>query len=148
MKKRKKKGENVLDYNEAFDILLKDGAIYTPPKNAIFELSDAVLDRDVNRSFRLLEELETLNEVPLKIISVLYSGFKRLLQVQSCPKGDVAQITGLSDWEIRNARNFVGRYEIWELVDALKVIRQAEVSFKQGLIDESLLVQYVLVNIL
>ena len=37
-------GSVVMTYDEAFEILVKDGTIHEPPYDAIFDLVDAILD--------------------------------------------------------------------------------------------------------
>lgn len=134
--------------NGAFEKLLKDGTIYKPPKDAIFDFVDAVLDRDADKSFRLMQESYDCGEATLVMVSNLYSNFKALLQVQSCKSKDVSNCTGLTGWQINNARKHLKKYSIGELVNALATIRNAEIGIKTGAIEEAIAVPHLLVNIL
>lgn len=128
--------------------LINDGTIYRPPKDVIFDFVDAVLDRDAYKSFKLMQESYDSGEVTLIMISNLYTNFKALLQVQSCKSRDVSNCTGLTGWQISNAKKHLKKYQTGELVDALLKIRDAELGIKSGTIDESIAVQCLLVNIL
>lgn len=134
------------DSNAAFEQLLTDGTINQPPGDKIFELIDAILSGKPKTSFRLLEECKQFGESQLKILLVLFTNLKHLLQVQSC-EGNVKVVTGLSDWEIKQANRYCGVYSNWELVKALKTIQSVEKGIKTGMIEEPISVDYVLVNL-
>lgn len=135
-------------YDQSFISLLQDGTIYQPSKDAIFDFVDAVLHRDSYMSFKLMQESYDSGEATLVMISNLYNSFKALLQVQSCKSRDVENCTGLTSWQVKNARKHLNKYSIGELVNAMTIIRNAEVSIKSGTIEEAIAVPHLLVNIL
>lgn len=133
---------------DCFYYFMQSGTIYQPPKDAIFDFVDAVLDRDADKSFRLMQESYDCGEATLVMVSNLYSNFKALLQVQSCKSKDVSNCTGLTGWQINNARKHLKKYSTGELVNALATIRNAEIGIKTGAIEEAIAVPHLLVNIL
>ena len=134
--------------NSAFEHLLKAGVIYQPPKDAIFDFVDAVLNRDANRSFKLMRESYDSGEATLVMVSNLYNNFKSLLQVQSCKSRDIANATGLTGWQISNAKKYLNKYRTGELVNALHAIRNIEIGIKTGAIEEQIAIEYLLCGIL
>lgn len=134
--------------NSAFEHLLKAGVIYQPPKDAIFDFVDAVMRRDAYDSFRLMQESYECGEATLVMVSNLYNNFKALLQVQSCKSKNVSDITGLTGWQITNAKKYVNKYSTKELLKALSWVRQAEIGIKSGTVEELVAVPQVLINIL
>ena len=135
-------------YDVFFERLLKEGIIYQPPKDTIFDFVDAVLRRDAYNSFRLMQESYDSGEATLVMITNLYNNFKSLLQVQSCRSKNVGTTTGLTGWQITNAKKYVNKYSTKELVKTLKRIRQVEMGIKSGTVDELVAVPQVLINIL
>lgn len=135
-------------YDNAFEILLKEGTIYQPAKDAVFDFVNAVLKRQILNSFRLMEECYNYGEATMVMLSVLYTNTKQLLQVQACPNKDIAKTTGLTGWQIRNAKAYVGRYSDDELIYLLRLIQKCESGIKRGLIEESVVLEYILVHIL
>lgn len=133
--------------DKAFKVLLDKGIIYEPPGDKIFSFVDAVLGNQTRVAFDLLQECKDIGEPSLRLLSVLYNSIKHLLQVQSCER-DIEQTTGLQSWEIRNLSKFRNIYKNSELVNAMRLIRDTEKGIKVGKIDESIAVEYVLVNIL
>ena len=73
-----------MDCNEAFTSLLQDGTIFIPPKDAIFDFVDAILDYKPKLAFDLYAQCRAVGEATLVMISVLYNNAKAVLQVQSC----------------------------------------------------------------
>lgn len=133
--------------NSAFEHLLKDGTIYIPPKDAIFDFVDAILDRQTN-CFDLYKQCRAVGEATLVMISVLYNNAKALLQVQSCQSKDVGKSTGLNGFQIMNAKKHLHNYTNRELVDMMRRCVEAEQGIKTGKIEEEFAVEYILVNVM
>lgn len=136
------------DANQCLRILIDENAIYQPPKDAIFDFVDAVLKNKTALAYELLDNCRRVGESNIVILSVLYNNIKQVLQVQSCQSSDIAKTTGLTSWQIRCAKEKCGYYSIGDLVYFLKLIRKIEVGIKTGDIEESISVDYALVNIL
>ena len=138
---------NISD-DEAFRQLVADGAITKPPKDAIFAFTDAMLRADIDRAFELLEECKGIGESPLRIISVLYSNFKRVLQVQACESSDVCAETGLTAWDVKLARQTIGAWRAEDLVFFLKTLQGLEQKIKTGEVEEANAIDLLMVLIL
>lgn len=136
-------------YDEAFEHLLKAGVIYTPPRDAIFIWSDAVMQRkNPVKIFDLMQECYDSGEATLVMLSVLYKTMKKTLQVQSYKGDNITKATGLTGWDVKCVKPYVNKYKTSELISALKLIRRMEKGIKTGRIDEATAVPFVLVNIL
>ena len=136
-----------ITYDSAFEKLLADGTINTPPKDAIFEFVDAVLDRKP-KCFDLYKQCQAVNEATLVMLSVLYNNTKAVLQVQSCKSTDISKATGLTGWQIMNAKKHIGKYRIGELVNIMNLCIECEQGIKTGKMEEQFAVEYILVNVL
>lgn len=134
--------------NSAFEHLLKAGVIHQPARDCIWEFVDAVLMRKKVAAFGLLEEALEFGNPVLTLISVLYRDTKQLLQVQMCPTPDISKSTGLSGFDIKRASGRKFKYKDKELVNAMSVIREAEMGIKSGNIEESMALEYILVNMM
>lgn len=141
---------DIIDYthDKAFKDLLFDGVIYQPPKDAIFDFVDAVCRRQSKKSFNLLQQSYSVGESSMVLLSVLYTNFKQIFQVQSYRGDNIAKATGLTPFQVKLAKEKAGKYSLQELENILKLIRRIEKSIKTGEIDESVSVEYLLVNIL
>ena len=145
LNKIKNYGTEQLD--RLFKELLDKGVIYEPPGDKIFDFVNAVLSRQPVLAFKLLDKCKDIGEPSLRLLQVMFTNIKHLLQVQSC-QSDIQITTGLSTWEIRNVQGYQGVYRNGELVKAMRLIQAAESGIKMGKIDESIAVEYVLINIM
>ena len=137
-----------MDADEAFTDLVKDGTIYVPAKDAIFDFVDEVLNRHCNNSFELLQECYDVGEATMVMLTVLYNNAKAVLQVQTCKTNDISKTTGLTGWQIKNAKSHLHKYTDAELVDMLKLIQECESGIKTGRIEEPVVMQYILARVL
>lgn len=133
-----------MDSNESFEDLLKDGTIYTPPKDAIFDFIDAVLDAKVNKAFDLYSQCLQVGEAVMVMITVLYNNVKALLQVQTCQSSDVSKATGLTGWQIQNARKHLNIRSAGQLVKLLKLCQHCQQGIVTGTLDEEYVMEYIL----
>ena len=140
--------ESNISFDLAFEHLLKSGTIHQPARDCIWDFVDAVLMRKKKLAFGLMEEAVEFGNPTLTLISVLYKDAKQLLQVQGCQSSDVSKSTGLSGWDIKRARGRVSKYSNRELINAMRVIQSAEKGIKSGSIEDSMALDYILVNIL
>lgn len=133
--------------DDAFSELMKQGVIYIPPQDAIFDFVSAVLKRNPKLAFNLLNQCYAIGESTIALLSVLYSNTKQVLQVQSCHSADVSKSTGLTGWQIKCAKEKCGYYEIGELVLMLKAIRNVEKGIKTGEIEDETAIPYLLTEV-
>lgn len=136
------------DCNKVFEQFVADGTIAVPPQDAIFDLVDAILKRQICRAFDLLEQCYAVGEANMVILSVLFSNTKQVLQVQACESQDVVKSTGLTAWQVKCAKDKCGYYYNDELVDILRLIQKIQKAILTGQIEDSIAVKYLLVNIL
>lgn len=134
--------------NDAFRILLEDGTIYREPKDAIFDFVNAILDRKVNKAYALYEDCKAVNESTLAILTNLFNNVRYIMQVQMCTSKDISKSTGLTGWQINNARKHLNVYSDKELGTILKLIQWCEKGIKTGQIEEQFVIDYILVRIL
>lgn len=134
--------------DKTFISLLEDGTLYVPPRDTLWDFIKAVLQNKPNTAFELYQDLKELQTSTFAILSNLYNNAKQVLQVQICTSNDVAKTTGLNSWQIRNARECVGKFKAGELAYLMRLIQNVESGIKQGKIDESIAVDYILTSFL
>ena len=138
----------VINEDKIFEMFLREGTIYEPPYDAIFDFVDAVLKRKVKLAYNLYRQCQDIGESNLALLTVLFNNAKAVLQVQSCTSKDIAKSTGLTGFQIKCAKDKCGIYRNRELVDMMRLIENVERSIKTGEIDEAISIEYVLVNVL
>ena len=136
------------DYNNAFLTLLANGEIYQPPKDAVFDLIDAILSRNAILSYRLYKDCKDIGEANLVILSNLFNSTRATYQVQSfVGNGDICNITGLKQGQIYACQKRLYRYTNEELIYIMKLTQKVEAGIKQGTIPDEISIEYLLANI-
>ena len=130
-----------------FNTLLSEGVIYRPPKDAIFDFVNAVLNRST-KCWDLLYQSYAVGEANMVLLSVLYNNIKQTLQVQSCKSSDISKSTGLTGWQIKCVKEYVNNYSNGELVAGMKLLEKISTGIKTGQIEDEFSVQYFLCNFL
>jgi len=135
------------DPNVLFHVLLQEGIIYQPPYDAIFDFVDAILDRKPKLSWKLYRQCLDVGEAIMVMVSVLYNNTKAVLQVQACESKDVSKTTGLTGWQINNARKHCGVYRNGELIHIMELCQDCEQGIKTGKMPEAIAMEYIMVNV-
>lgn len=130
------------------DKLLKEGVIYQPPKDAIFDFVDAILDRKINKAFELYQQCLAVGEAVMVMLTVLYSNAKAVYQVQTCQSKDVSKSTGLTGWQIMNAKKHLDKYPSSELLYIMDKCQGAQQGIVTGIIEESYVMEYIMTRVM
>ena len=132
-----------MDHDTSFMQLLKQGVIYVPPKDTMWDFIKAFLQNKPLVAYTYYIDLKELNTPILVILSNLYNNTKALLQVQTCTSNNIEKSTGLLSWQIRNAKECINRYSDEDLTVLLKFIQMIEKNIKIGKIDEQIAIDYL-----
>lgn len=142
--------KTVRDENEAFMELLSQNAFFVPVGDITFKLTDAILTRNFSEVQTLLAQSKSIAEPEIRLLSILYNGFKQVLLVQGIGKdrSNITERTGLTPYQVKLATDKLGYYTIEELVSILQLTRAVEVGVKRGTVDIDICIDYLLLYIL
>ncbi|HLR88300.1 MAG TPA: DNA polymerase III subunit delta [Atopostipes sp.] len=129
--------------------ITKDSIQHLVPKSLeqnVFELNTLVLNNQVEASVEAYHDLLVQKEEPIKIVALLISQFRLLLQVkvlqrQGYPQGDIAKVLKVHPYRVKLALQNVRRYEQHLLSEALDYLIDADYKMKTGQIDQELQVE-------
>ena len=141
------KAYTVEKYNIAFETLLADGTIHIPPRDVIWDFIKAFLQNKPLQAYELYQELKELETPTFAILSNLYNNTRAVFQVQTCASKDIAKSTGLTAWQIRNAKECIHRFDDADLEAILWIIQRTESWIKQGKIDENIAIDYIFTSV-
>jgi DNA polymerase III delta subunit len=137
----------MISEDEGFKRLYSDGIIIRNEESSVFDFTDSVCGRKVI-SFEIAELLRNQGNSSINILGTLYNSMKNVLLIQVCENSDVAGTTGLDNRQIYFNKKYVGRYDDWELVRAVRLIASVVDDIKNGRMEDEVAVKYVLVSIL
>lgn len=133
--------------DELFAQFRKDGVIHEEIGEVIFQFVDAVTRRKKQNAWKLYELLKLKGEIGVKVIALLYSNFKALLSVQFCNNPTVEN-TGLTPYQITINKSKRNIYTDDELLNVVNLLRTLDYNIKNGIIEDSITIDYLLVKIL
>lgn len=129
--------------------ITKDSIRYLVPKSLeqnVFELNTLVLNHQVEASIEAYHDLLIQKEEPIKIVALLISQFRLLLQVkilqkQGYPQGDIAKVLKVHPYRVKLALQNIRQYNQKLLSEALDYLIDADYKMKTGQIDQELQVE-------
>lgn len=114
----------------------------------IWDLSNAIIKKDLDAVRSILKHIDSINIEPLALSKVLYNNFKNILSIQVNPFVTAADL-GVSDKQYFVIKKYnCGYYDNESLIDILELLTNIEVLFKYEGVDINYLIDYVLVHIL
>ncbi len=136
--------------DQAFNTLLDENVIQQTIEDKTFKFVDCLLYGNVEKSIQLANELNSQLDSPLGVLSLLYSGFRNMLSVQAIgnTSKDIPSLTGLSWWQINNAKKNIGGYSLSEIQKSMEIIASIEQGIKLGKISSDIALDYACIQIL
>lgn len=135
--------------DKAFLSCYEEGMFYEELSGDCFELIKSIMNRNIEDCYYFLQESKERADSIFMIITILHNNVKGLLQLQLLPKGsDIQSITGLNGFQQKNLFPYIGKFTSEELVRFMKILKYCEASIKNGMLDESMVLDYILINVL
>lgn len=133
--------------NEVFDDFIDEGLIPISIENILFEFIDIVLSGNYKYAWKYIDLLKMNNEPSIQVISILYTNVRSLMLYEACDKkSNVSAKTGVEMWQLNKVKDYLGIYNVSQLVRILKVIRDTEIGIKTGTIDTEWALQHCILN--
>lgn len=141
---------NGISVNDCFDDLDKQGLFYKEIGDITFELTDSILGGYPEKAIQKLDEAKRKGEPTLRIVTILYNGFRNLLAYQGLGKNkkEAMERTGLTKGEIWGCNKNIGGYNLSELRRNMLICQKVESGIKMGTIDENIALDYLVLNCL
>lgn len=144
--------EKLLIFNEnerniVFNEMLEDNAFADITNKTIFDFTDAVVKKDINRLRTVYEDIENIDIEDIGVVTVLYQNFKKLLQVWMSAN-PTPQSTGLNSKQIYAINKLPRVWNESALVENLSLLTSIDFRIKNGTIPVNILRDYLVVNIL
>lgn len=130
-----------------FNDMLHEGAYHDLSQFNVFNITNAVTSRDYEMLHNALKEIKSFDAEPLGVVTLLYQGFKKLIQVWLA-RNPTTENTGLPSkmiWAInKQARTFSKD----QLIKSFLLLTSIDKELKSGNIDTRWLIDYLICRIL
>ena len=118
-------------------------------QNQIFDMINAIADREQKKALQLYYDLLTLKEPPMRILALIGRQFNLLLQVRELKKKGysqqiIAEKTGLHGFVVGKYEKQAARFKSSELRDALEACVEADENVKTGKMNDVMSVEILI----
>lgn len=129
-----------------------DGLIIPSLDDDIFSLIDAITNKDKNKSIKLYQEFINRNEDMIKIIYLLASKYRLMLQVillsdRGYLESDIAKTMQIHPYRAKMVLREAYKYELGNLIKILKELDYLDRDIKLGNVDKNLALEVFLLKI-
>lgn len=135
-----------INWNVALKNLVESNIISLDNNTTVFPFVNKVIERD-KYCYELYQQLRENGESNIAIINWLYQCFRQQLIVETI-NGPTTANTGMTQYIINQCRMRQGRYSISEIRKILDTLMYVEHGIKDGIVDESISVDYVLAQVM
>lgn len=137
-----------VERNYIFDLLMEEDAFADLNNYHIFDLSTALLQKDLTKIAELIEDVKSWDCEPLGLQVLTSQNFRKVLQIQLSPKPDPDKL-GLTSKQIWAIQKYnCGFYSRDQLVKIFDKVTYADYMMKNGDLSNDKLVDYLILNIL
>jgi len=135
--------------NNLFNQLYKDGEYNTISNLTLFDLSNALMKRDVKLALQVLKVYDYIDSKPnMLLLSILLANFKKIVDIQLNPNA-TAESLGMSDKQFFVIKKYnLGYYNEKQLINIYKMLTDMEYKFKFGGLSQENLADYMICKIL
>jgi len=112
-----------------------------PLEENAFELTGAILKRDLNKVLTIYRDLMTKNEEPIRLIALMASSLRTLYQVKLLDrKGyndqEIGKYLDMNPYRLRYIRQDTKNFELDDLLKLIHELSELDLQIKRGLIDK------------
>lgn len=137
----KKELEKLKLYDGMIDREVIDALISRPLEDNVFELVNAVLAKDVKRSFAIWQDFLILNKEPLQLIGALAAQFRFCYQVaylssQGLQDDEIGRELGCKPYRVTKTKQVIKRRSPQQFLGVLSELSDLDQNIKLGVIDK------------
>ena len=112
---------------------------------SIFDLSTAIIKKDIPKINLILKELPTID--PFALLSLLYSNFKNIINIQLDSKA-TAESLGMNPKQFVAIKYNIGHYNKEQLIKIFKFLTSLDSKIKSGELDSTIATDYMISTII
>ena len=115
----------------------------------IYELSDLLLDKKIDRAMLIIQDMLTKKEEPTAILSLLTSNFRRLYFAKITPEDNatLAKQLGVKEYAIKIAKDKTSKVGAVALKQINEMLLETDYAIKSGEMPADLALNYAILKI-
>lgn len=131
-----------------FDMMVEDDAFVDLSNFVIFDLSNAIIKKDIKTIAKILEDIKKIDVEPLGLQVILTNQFRNIISVQMSPNASAEKL-GMNPKQFYAISKYsCGYYTREQLVEIFDVVSKCDYLLKNGDVPNDKLVDYMILHIL
>ena len=127
-------------YNDKIDVEIIDKMVSRPLEDDVFELSNALLNKDRKRIMKLYSDLKLLKVEPINLIALLANQFRLIMQVlilrkENKKEADIATMLNVHPYRVKMAIKHGNNYSLKDVKQILVELATLDAKIKTGEAD-------------
>lgn len=135
-----------IKHKEALETINADGLIHATVGGSVYDLVDDIMYGNRQDVLDSLSKCKLRGDNQMYILSILHSTAKSVLQIQLCNGKEVQKITGLTAYQVKNAKQYINARTNEQLIRIIKLVKYCEESIKNGTLSSDNVLDYLIVN--
>lgn len=129
-----------------FEMFANDGMFSDLSELVVFDLTNAILKRDIKKVGYIMEEIKNFDCEPLGVNTILVNSFRNILSIQ-LSQNPTAEKLGMKGNQFYALKKLCGSYTKEQLVRIYDLVTSVEYRMKNGEISNDQLIDYLVLNI-
>ena len=135
------------EQSKMFSRFIEDNVFSDLSTFNIFNMSNAILNKDIVTLRRVWAEIDRIDVEPLGLVTILKNSIRNIIKIQlsSCP---TAENTGMSPKQFYAVSKSCGRFTKSRLLEIFTMLTDVDKRLKNGTLPADLILDYIVLNIL
>ena len=113
----------------------------------IYNFTSAIIKKDLKMIKDILEEFDRIDIEPTGVVTILKKNFRNIIDIQMNPKAS-PELLNMPEKQFKAIKYNCGRFTNEELIKIYELLTSIDIKLKTGLIDNKIIVDYLLSKIL
>lgn len=138
---------NPKDRDDVFNQFAEEGAFSDLSDIVVFDLTSAILKKDVERTSEILEDIKNFDCEPFGVLTLLINSFRNVINIQLSRDPSAVSLGMKPTQFYAIQKNNCGVYNKEQLVTLFELLSKIEFRVKTGELPVDLLIDYMVTNI-
>ena len=137
---------NKKERDTLFEMFADDGMFSDLSDLVVFDLTNAIIRKDIKAVGEILEEVKNFDCEPLGVNTILINSFRNIIQIQLSqnPTADKLNMKSNQFYALKKSCGFYSKEQLIKIFD---IVTSAEYQMKNGYILNDKLIEYMIIKI-
>lgn len=144
-----KKLSDYVGKNKEITAQVIDNLVFKDTELKVFDLTNALGVKDGNRALKILNDMITSGEPPIKILGLINANFRRMMfaKINKGSNADLAKALNLKEFAIAKAKESASFFSASQLKNIINLLLEADYNIKSGVMSQENVLYYVVCKI-